>query len=62
MRSELDNGKLTIWLEGRIDTGNASEIEKAGTAMQIADVLMNKLLRPIVVPNEQAVKQLFQVL
>ncbi|MEE3468417.1 MAG: phosphotransferase [Eubacterium sp.] len=35
---------------------------KAGTAMQIADVLLNKLFRPIVVPNEQAVKQLFQVL
>ncbi|MCR4605681.1 MAG: phosphotransferase [Eubacterium sp.] len=35
---------------------------KADTAMKIADILMNKLLRPIVVPNEQAIKQLFKVL
>ena len=43
---------------------NASIVagSKAETAMQIADVLMNNLLRPIVVPNEQAIKQLFQVL
>jgi anti-sigma B factor antagonist len=34
MKAISENGKLTIWLEGRIDTGNAAEIEA-----QILDIL-----------------------
>lgn len=49
MKTLLENGTLTVFLVGRIDTNNAP-------------VIMDKLLRGVVIPNEQAIRHLYKVL
>ena len=37
MKNKLENGTLTLWLEGRIDSSNAAPVEKEITAIREAD-------------------------
>ena len=75
MKFISENNRLTVFLEGRIDTNNAAQVEKglieetgksAGAGITSAKVfapqIMDTLLRPVVIPNKDAIPYLLSVL
>ena len=52
MKTSTENNTLTIYLEGRIDTNNAAEVEneimEATTANAGSDIVIDEGLEPLV--------------